>query len=61
MVYMITYTCPHCKNPTCGDDPAKRANEYFPASTKAEARALFNAHKQCRHMKIQDIRETTLC
>lgn len=55
MVYVVYYTCPHCKNPTCGDDPMKEANELIAAPTKGKAREKFNAIKTCRHMKISKI------
>lgn len=58
-VYCVHYTCPHCKHPTCGVDPNKRANELVPAKNKAEARQRFNQHKHCRHMKVCLIQETT--
>lgn len=61
MVYIVYYTCPHCKNPDCGEDPMKRANELVTARTKTEAREIFNSGKPCRHMKIAEIRETTIC
>lgn len=61
MVYIVYYTCPHCTNPDCGEAPEKRANEMLYASSKKEAREKFTHGKPCRHMKICEIKETTLC
>lgn len=60
MVYIVHYTCPHCKDAKCGDNPMKRANELIVANNKLEARKIFNHTKQCRYMKICEIKETTL-
>lgn len=61
MTYIVHYTCPHCKNNSmCGDNPMKRANELIVANNKTEARNIFNRNKQCKHMKICEIKGTTL-
>jgi len=60
MVYIVHYTCPHCKNAKCGDNPMKRANELIVADSRTEAKNIFNRYKQCRYMKICEIKETTL-
>lgn len=61
MVYICYYNCPHCKNPDCGEEPMKRANELVSATSKTDARQFFNQHKPCRHMKLLSVEETTIC
>ena len=53
--YWVYYNCPHCPKPCTLDGPMVEGNEGVEAENKTEARAIFNAYKPCRWMKITRI------
>ena len=49
--YEITYHCPHCKNPKCGQAADEIATTKAYGHSIKTAIASFNREKACRYMK----------
>lgn len=57
--FLILWYCPCCRDPECGDDPMTQGSTIVEAASATVARRQFTHDKQCRHMQIVEIIETT--